>query len=110
MAEMPTPEAPALPDLEFVVAEDSETELDPPHHVIIHNDDVTPMDFVTMILQGIFELTYWDATAVMIKAHFKGQAVVGTMGLEDAKYKVSTAHQRARANQYPLTFTIEPAE
>ena len=76
MAEMPTPEAPALPDIEFVVAEDSEAELDPPHHVIIHNDDVTPMDFVTTILQGIFELTYWDATAIMIKAHLKGQAVV----------------------------------
>lgn len=111
MAEMPAPtEAPVLPDVEFVVAEDTEAELDPPHHVIIHNDDITPMDFVTKILTGIFELSFWDATAVMLRAHFKGQALVMTTGLEDAKYRVSMAHQRARANQYPLTFTIEPAE
>ncbi len=35
-------------------ATDNETELEPQYRVIIHNDDVTPMDFVVRILQRIF--------------------------------------------------------
>jgi ATP-dependent Clp protease adapter protein ClpS len=45
---------------------------------------------------------------VMLTAHFTGLAYVQTVGLEEAKYRVGQAHGLARANGYPLTFTIEP--
>lgn len=105
----PTPtHAPAQPDIEIVVGPESETELDPPYRVLIHNDDVTPMDYVVVVLRGIFQLTSRQAQAVMLEAHFGGLAYVMTLGREEAKYRVGKAHGMARAAGYPLTFSIEP--
>ena len=103
-------QAPTLPEVRLAPEEHdlSEAELDPPHRIVIHNDDVTPMDFVVHVLTGIFELKRVDAEVVMLTAHFTGQAHVQTIGLEEAKYRVGQAHGLARANNYPLTFTIEP--
>ena len=108
MAELPggAPVAPDI-DVEFVV--DETAELDPPHDVIVHNDDVTPFDFVVAVIHGIFERPLPDAYAVTLEAHRRGQAHVARLPLEDAKYRVYRAHQAARARQYPLTFSIHPA-
>ena len=109
MPETPS-RAPGAPDLdtgvEFVY--DDSAELDPPHAVIVHNDDVTPFDFVVNVLHGIFELPALDAYRVTLAAHQRGQAHVATLPLEDAKYRVYRAHQVARAKHYPLTFSIHP--
>lgn len=110
MADMPTEAPTVAPDVDIAWVVATEPELDPPHNVIIHNDDVTPIDFVVMILSEIFERTAWDAWSITLTAHHTGQAVVMTLGLEEAKYRVGLAHGRARANHYPLTFTIELAE
>lgn len=101
-------EAPAQPDIEIVVAPDSETALDPPYRVLIHNDDITPMDFVVLVLRAVFHLSSREAQAVMLEAHFGGMAHVTTLGHEEAKYRVGRAHGMARTAGYPLTFTIEP--
>lgn len=75
--------------------------------VIIHNDDVTPYDFVVTVLMRIFEFALPRAVAITQKAHVSGQALVGIYPLEEAKYKVGQAHTSARAEGYPLSFTIE---
>ncbi|HEY4690478.1 MAG TPA: ATP-dependent Clp protease adaptor ClpS [Anaerolineae bacterium] len=102
---------PVSPDIdtgiEFVY--DETAELDPPHEVIVHNDDVTPFDFVVQMIHGIFELPLPDAYRVTLTAHNFGQAHVATLPLEDAKYRVYRAHRAARARHYPLTFSIHPA-
>lgn len=102
--------APVSPDIdadvEFVY--DETAELDPPHNVVVHNDDVTPFDFVTGVLQTIFELPPPDAYRVTLTAHNYGRALVATLPIEDAKYRVYQAHQSARARGYPLTFSIHP--
>jgi ATP-dependent Clp protease adaptor protein ClpS len=92
------------PKIEFLVAE----ELEPPYRVLIHNDDVTPMDFVVMILESIFELLFERAEAVMYSAHIHGVAYVGTYPKDQASSRIQSAHTRARANSYPLKFTMEP--
>ncbi len=99
--------APQL-DVEWVVVAD--TELDPPYDVFIHNDDTTTMDFVIAVLQQVFNLGMPDALTVMLVAHNNGEAKVATLPLETAKYKVGQAHSLARQAQFPLRFTIEPAE
>jgi ATP-dependent Clp protease adaptor protein ClpS len=77
-------------------------------HVFVHNDDVTPFDFVIVVLTRIFGLTWSKATAVTYRAHYTGVAHVITLPIEEAKYRVGNAHGAARQAGFPLTFSIEP--
>jgi len=78
--------------------------------VIIENDDVTPMDFVVMILLTVFELDFESAMQVMLHAHHNGRALVRTMPFEEAHQRVHTAQTLARQSGYPLSFYLEPDE
>ncbi|MFQ5578464.1 MAG: ATP-dependent Clp protease adaptor ClpS [Anaerolineae bacterium] len=103
-----TTTAPPIPavDLEFVVMD--EAELEKPYRVIIHNDDVTPMDFVVAVLVTIFELNARKAAAIMLKAHNSGQALVAVLPYQEAHRRVYNAQTAAREFGYPLSFTLEP--
>ena len=83
--------------------------LAPRWRVLVHNDDVTPMDFVVRILVGVFALGGLQAGKVMLEAHFRGIALVAVYSLEEAEARVERAHGLARAARWPLTFTYEPA-
>lgn len=110
---MPTTADPdVLPDIQIAVAPnpDTEAQLDPPTRVLIHNDEVTTMEFVVMVLRSIFELAWLEAERVMLEAHVRGLALVGIYPLEEAKYKVGQAHSLARAEGFPLHLTIEPED
>jgi ATP-dependent Clp protease adaptor protein ClpS len=87
--------------------EKADTSLEPPVRVIIHNDDVTPMDFVLGILRSVFRLDGLHALQVMYAAHYHGQAHVQTLPKAEAVRRVGLAHVSARLNGYPLTFTLE---
>jgi ATP-dependent Clp protease adaptor protein ClpS len=100
--------APPQPDVWTETPPDSETQLDPPYRVLIHNDDVTPFDFVIVVLRTVFYFSASEALLITTQAHFKGIAYVATLPHEEAKYRVGRAHSMARAAGYPLTFTIEP--
>jgi ATP-dependent Clp protease adaptor protein ClpS len=78
--------------------------------VLLHNDDVTPYDFVVGVMQTAFGFPWLKAVAVTQTAHTRGIALVGIYPLEEAKYKVGQAHAMARTEGYPLTLTIEPEE
>ena len=95
-----------IPDTTFVVA--SREELERPFRVIVENDDVTPMDFVVMVLRLFFGLSLADAMSVMLTAHNEGRALVTTMPYEEAQERVYSAHTVAREEGYPLTFYLEP--
>jgi len=106
--------SPAAPDTdtdtEVEVTSDEEVMLDPPFRILIHNDDFTPYDFVIHVLQSVFNFSLLKAVAITQRAHVTGTAYVATYPLEQAKYLVGQAHGMARAEGYPLTFTIEPEE
>src|SRR6185295_11230830 len=70
------------PEREAAPVTDSETKLAPLYRVLIHNDDVTPMDFVIFILVDIFKLEAGRAVDVMMEAHTTGVAHVITEPLE----------------------------
>ena len=89
-------------------AEGQETALEPLYRVIIHNDDVMPMDFVVHALTTIFLLTQPDAIEVMYTAHFSGIAYVQTLPKTEAERRFNKAHFAAGLEGYPLHFSMEP--
>ncbi len=92
------------------IIEETEQEetLEPNYKVFIHNDAVTPYDFVVVILQKIFELTPLEAEHVTFIAHSSGLAYVATFPKSEAQKRVGKAHFAAGLEGFPLHFSIEP--
>jgi ATP-dependent Clp protease adaptor protein ClpS len=78
------------------------------YKVILHNDDYTPMEFVVLILQTVFNKSQSDATSIMLHAHTHGWAVAGVFTFEVAETKVSETMALAEQAQFPLLATLEP--
>ena len=76
--------------------------------VIIHNDDVTPMDFVIHILERIFFVDRPDAVEIMLTAHYNGAAYVQSLPRTEAQNRIGRAHFAAGLEGYPLHFSLEP--
>jgi ATP-dependent Clp protease adaptor protein ClpS len=87
---------------------DQKTELEPLYRVLIHNDDLTPMDFVTHILVTIFLIGYPEAVEIMLSAHNQGMAVVQVLPKAEAEKRINKAHFAAGLEAYPLHFSMEP--
>lgn len=79
------------------------------YNVIMHNDDVTTMDFVVMVLEHIFHKDPVTAEEIMMTIHTEGAAIVGTYHKDIAESKVRHTIQLARQNEFPLQLTIEEA-
>lgn len=77
------------------------------YRVIMHNDDVTTMDFVVMVLATIFHKSELEAEAIMLKIHHEGKAVVGTYYYDIAVTKQMQTMRLARENHFPLVVTVE---
>jgi ATP-dependent Clp protease adaptor protein ClpS len=90
------------------IIEEAKTELEPLYRIIIHNDDVTPMDFVVNVLTSIFVLPQPDAVEVMLVAHYKGAAYVQILPKTEAEKRINKAHFAAGLEGYPLHFSLEP--
>lgn len=84
-----------------------EEALEPNCRVLIHNDEVTPFDFVIAILQRIFQLTSMEAERVAYAAHTSGLAYVATLPCPEANKRVAKAHFAASLEGYPLMFSVE---
>ena len=78
-----------------------------PTKIIVHNDEVTPYDYVIHILGDLFMLSEELADHIAWTAHTKGVAVVVVRGRTEAEKLVRVAHGRARQANYPLTFSLE---
>jgi ATP-dependent Clp protease adaptor protein ClpS len=96
----------ALPEIQIL--ENAETKLEPLYRIIIHNDSVTPMDFVVDILTHIFFLGTPNAMDIMLKAHITGTAYVQTVSKSEAEKRITKAHSLADIEGYPLRFSMEP--
>jgi ATP-dependent Clp protease adaptor protein ClpS len=79
----------------------------PLYRVIIHNDEITPMDFVVGVLLQIFLLSGPRALQVMYTAHVHGSAYVQTLPKPEALLRVHRAELAARLQGFPLTFSVE---
>ena len=95
-------------DIERQISAVPEEALEGLHRVIIHNDEVTPYEFVIIVLRRFFELALPDAEQITYVAHTQGQALVAILPLVEAHKRVGQAHFAASLEGFPLTFTIEP--
>lgn len=95
-----------IPEIEII--NDTEAELEPLYRVIIHNDSVTPMDYVVHVLKNHFYLSNNKAADIMFTAHVYGEAYVQTLSKTEAEKRINKAHADAGIAGYPLRFTMEP--
>lgn len=96
------------PDIQIIEEVEDETELEPLYRVMIHNDHVTPMDFVVNILKTVFYLPSEKALNIMMTAHIKGMEYVQTLPKSEAEKRITKAHAEANWAGYPLHFSMEP--
>jgi ATP-dependent Clp protease adaptor protein ClpS len=75
--------------------------------VMLLNDNYTPMEFVTDVLEQIFRKTPPEANQIMLHVHFRGSGVCGTYPYAVAESKVETVHARARKEGHPLRAVLE---
>lgn len=80
------------------------------HKVILHNDDITSMEFVILILKSIFDKSEADANKITMQIHHEGLSVAGSYLLGTAKAKLVAVSTMARAHSFPLRCTIENQE
>ena len=80
------------------------------YKVVLHNDNFTPMDFVTLVLQKFFRKVAEDAHRIMLDVHKKGMGVCGVYPFEIAETKVAQVSDFARGYEYPLKCTAEEVD
>ncbi len=94
----------------LILDERTRTKQPPLYKVLLHNDDYTTREFVVWVLQTVFHKSDDDAVAIMSHVHNHGVGVAGIYTFEVAETKVTKTMHLARAQQYPLQLTIEPAD
>lgn len=78
--------------------------LAPPWQVLVLNDPVNLMSFVTLIIRRIFGYSESKATELMLQVHHKGRATVWTGDREEAELYV----QQLQSHQ--LLAAMEPLD
>jgi len=82
----------------------TEVALDVPWNVVVHNDPVNLMSYVTMVFRRVFGYSKEKAEQHMMEVHQKGRSVVWSGGRERAELYVQQLHG------YLLLATMERTE
>ncbi len=72
--------------------EEEVTEPDKPWLVIVWNDPINLMSYVTFVFQKLFGYSHHKATKLMLDVHHKGKAIVSWGNKEKAEFDVSRLH------------------
>jgi ATP-dependent Clp protease adaptor protein ClpS len=83
--------APAEVELERPARRD-DAERDRPWIVIVWNDPINLMSYVTFVLQKLFGYSREKATRLMLQVHNEGKAIVSSGTREKAEHDVSRLH------------------
>ena len=78
-----------------------------PYRVVLLNDDVTPMDFVVVILVEIFGHNTKNAVKIMLNVHKNGRGICGVYSKEIAVSKQEAVLMAAKNSNFPLQCIIE---
>lgn len=77
------------------------------YRVLLLNDDYTPMEFVTHVLQKYFQKALEEATRIMLHVHQNGVGECGIYTFEVAETKVTQVMDFSRKHQQPLQCIME---
>lgn len=77
------------------------------YNVVFHNDDFTPVEFVSATLIQIFDKTEQEATEITSFVHNNGRGIAGTYTLEVANQKKVEADSYRKMHEFPLKITVE---
>ena len=80
------------------------------YYIVMHNDDNTPFDFVIEVLTELYRHDEQTASDLANKIHVEEKAIVGMYNLEIAEQKIEETVRISRANGYPLSVSMEPAD
>ena len=96
-------------DIERGLLLDSKPKVKKPsmYNVLLLNDDYTPMEFVILVLESIFNKKEEDATQIMLHVHKNGVGICGTFTYEVAESKCKAVIDMAKKNEHPLQCAME---
>ena len=72
--------------------QDEEVKQDRPWIVIVWNDPINLMSYVTLVLRKLFGFSKEEATKLMLQVHNEGKAVVSGGTREKAEHDVARLH------------------
>jgi ATP-dependent Clp protease adaptor protein ClpS len=78
--------------------------LNRPWTVVVHNDPVNLMNYVTMVFKRVFGYSEEKSRKHMLEVHHKGRSVVWSGSRERAEHYVQQLHG------YQLLATLEPMD
>jgi len=81
-----------MPETIVVEETESETLLDLPWNVVVHNDPINLMSYVTRVFQLVFGYSKERATKHMLEVHHHGRSIVWTGVRETAETYVQLLH------------------
>lgn len=76
------------PDIEEITITETETDLDSMWNVIVYDDPVNLMGFVTLTLRRVFGYSQQKAETLMMEVHTAGKSIVWTGVREQAELYV----------------------
>ena len=82
---------PAEVEVEEPSGED-DPQYDRPWIVIVWNDPINLMSYVTLVFRKLFGYSEAEATRLMLQVHHEGKAVVSSGTREKAEYDVARLH------------------
>ena len=86
------------------VLEQTDTRLAKPWNVIVHDDPITLMSYVTHVFRKVFGYSSEKAHTLMMEVHTQGRSIVWTGAREQAEMYVSKLHA------HQLLATMEETE
>ena len=93
-----------MADTDTLTRTKDSTALDVPWNVVVHDDPVNLMGYVTMVLMKIFGYDEKKAAVLMMQVHKLGRSIVWSGGREKAEFYV----QQLQSHQ--LKTSLEKAE
>lgn len=72
---------------------DADQAVERPWLVLVWNDPINLMEYVTFVFQKLFGYTHEKATQLMLDVHQKGRAVVSSGSREEAERDVFRLHE-----------------
>jgi ATP-dependent Clp protease adaptor protein ClpS len=72
---------------------DETTDVDTPWVVIVWNDPINLMSYVTFVLRKLFGYSKEEATTLMLQVHHEGRAVVSSGTRSEAERDVFRLHE-----------------